>query len=118
MAIERFFNTIKHFRAIAARFDKHDANYLASVKLAAAGICDWRTGRTATTQRRRWSCAVRLLKLGGFCGLLGATFSDAICFVYGPGALWSRRLSGPGKAQDSPVAAVELLAGILNRNVR
>jgi len=29
-----------------------------------------------------------------------------------------RRLSGPGKAQDSPVAAVELLAGILNRNVR
>jgi transposase len=33
--VERFFNRIKHFRAIATRFDKHDANYLASIKLAA-----------------------------------------------------------------------------------
>ena len=37
--IERFFNKLKHFRAIATRFDKHDANYLALVKLAAARIC-------------------------------------------------------------------------------
>ena len=36
--IERFFNKLKHFRAIATRFDKHDANYLALVKLAAARI--------------------------------------------------------------------------------
>jgi transposase len=36
--IERFFNRIKHFRAIATRFDKHDANFLASVKLAAIRI--------------------------------------------------------------------------------
>ena len=36
--VERFFNKIKHFRAVATRFDKHDANYLASVKLAAAKI--------------------------------------------------------------------------------
>ena len=36
--IERFFNKLKHFRAIATRFEKHDANYLALVKLAAARI--------------------------------------------------------------------------------
>jgi transposase len=36
--IERFFNKLKHFRAIATRFDKHDANYLASIKLAALRI--------------------------------------------------------------------------------
>jgi transposase len=36
--VERFFNKIKHFRAIATRFEKHDANYLALVKLAATKI--------------------------------------------------------------------------------
>jgi transposase len=36
--VERFFNKIKHFRAIATRFEKHDANYLALVKLAATRI--------------------------------------------------------------------------------
>jgi transposase len=36
--IERFFNKIKHFRAVATRFEKHDANYLALVKLAAIRI--------------------------------------------------------------------------------
>jgi transposase len=36
--VERFFNRLKHFRAIATRFEKHDANYLALVKLAAARI--------------------------------------------------------------------------------
>ena len=36
--VERFFNKVKHFRAIATRFEKHDANYLALVKLAAARI--------------------------------------------------------------------------------
>ena len=36
--VERFFNRIKHFRAIATRFEKHDANYLALVKLAAIRI--------------------------------------------------------------------------------
>lgn len=36
--VERFFNKMKHFRAIATRFEKHDANYLALVKLAAAKI--------------------------------------------------------------------------------
>jgi transposase len=36
--VERFFNKLKHFRAIATRFEKHDANYLALVKLAAAKI--------------------------------------------------------------------------------
>jgi len=36
--VERFFNRIKHYRAIATRFDKHDANFLASVKLAAIRI--------------------------------------------------------------------------------
>ena len=36
--VERFFYRIKHFRAVATRFDKHDANFLASVKLAAIRI--------------------------------------------------------------------------------
>jgi len=36
--VERFFNKIKHFRAVATRFEKHDANYLAIVKLVAARI--------------------------------------------------------------------------------
>ena len=36
--VERFFNKLKHFRAIATRFEKHDANYLAVLKLAAARI--------------------------------------------------------------------------------
>lgn len=36
--VERFFNKIKHFRAIATRYEKHDANYLALVKLAAIRI--------------------------------------------------------------------------------
>jgi transposase len=36
--VERFFSKLKHFRAVATRFEKHDANYLALVKLAAARI--------------------------------------------------------------------------------
>ena len=36
--VERFFNKLQHFRAVATRFEKHDANYLAIVKLAAARI--------------------------------------------------------------------------------
>jgi transposase len=36
--IERFFNKLKHFRAIATRYEKHDANYMALVKLASARI--------------------------------------------------------------------------------
>jgi transposase len=36
--VERFFNKLKHFRAVATRFEKRDANYLALVKLAAIPI--------------------------------------------------------------------------------
>ena len=36
--VERFINKLKHFRAVATRFEKHDANYLALVKLAATRI--------------------------------------------------------------------------------
>ena len=36
--VERFFNKLKHFRSVATRFEKHDANYLALIKLAAARI--------------------------------------------------------------------------------
>jgi transposase len=36
--VERFFNKLKHFRAIATRYEKHAANYLALVKLAASRI--------------------------------------------------------------------------------
>jgi len=36
--VECFFNKIKHFRAVATRFEKHAENYLALVKLAAIKI--------------------------------------------------------------------------------
>ncbi len=36
--VERFFNKLKHFRAVATRYEKHDANYLALVKLASVRI--------------------------------------------------------------------------------
>ena len=36
--VERLFNKLKHFRAIATRYEKHDANFLALVKLAASRI--------------------------------------------------------------------------------
>jgi transposase len=36
--VERFFSKLKHFRAIATRFEKHEANYRGLVKLAAAKI--------------------------------------------------------------------------------
>ena len=37
-AVERFFNKLKHFRAVATRYDKRDDNYLASIKLASVRI--------------------------------------------------------------------------------
>ena len=36
--IERFFNKLKHFRAIATRYDKRADNYLAGVQLASTRI--------------------------------------------------------------------------------
>ena len=36
--VERFFSKLKHYRAIATRYEKHAANYLAAVKLAASRI--------------------------------------------------------------------------------
>jgi transposase len=36
--VERFFNKLKHFRAVATRYDKRDDNYIASVKLASIRI--------------------------------------------------------------------------------
>jgi transposase len=36
--VERFFNKLKHFRAVATRYEKHDANFLALVKLASTRI--------------------------------------------------------------------------------
>lgn len=37
-AVERFFSKIKHYRAIAARYEKNPENYMALIKLAAARI--------------------------------------------------------------------------------
>jgi len=37
-AVERFFSKIKHYRAIATRYEKHPENYIALIKLAAARI--------------------------------------------------------------------------------
>ncbi len=36
--VERFFNKIKHYRAIATRYDKLDQNFIAAVQLVAAII--------------------------------------------------------------------------------
>ena len=36
--VERFFNKLKHFRAVATRYNKQPENYLASVKLASLRI--------------------------------------------------------------------------------
>ena len=36
--VERYFNKLKHFHAIATRYDKLPENYLASVKLPSIGI--------------------------------------------------------------------------------
>ena len=36
--VERFFNILKHYRAIATRYEKHASNFLAAVKLAATRI--------------------------------------------------------------------------------
>ena len=36
--IERFFNKLKHFRAVATRYDKRDDNFLASVQIASIRI--------------------------------------------------------------------------------
>ena len=36
--VERFFNKLKHFRAVATRYEKHAANYLALIKLASTRI--------------------------------------------------------------------------------
>jgi len=36
--VERFFNKLKHYRAIATRYEKRAANYLALVKLAAIRV--------------------------------------------------------------------------------
>jgi transposase len=36
--VERFFNKLKHFRAVASRYDKRDDNFLASIQLASIRI--------------------------------------------------------------------------------
>ena len=36
--VERFFSKLKHFRAIATRYEKHAENYLALIKLASVKI--------------------------------------------------------------------------------
>ena len=36
--IERFFNKLKHFRAVATRYDKRADNFLASIQLASIRI--------------------------------------------------------------------------------
>jgi len=45
--IERFFNKIKHFRRIATRYDKHEENFLAAVKLVTVRL--WLRAYESTT---------------------------------------------------------------------
>jgi transposase len=44
---ERFFNKLKHFRAVATRYEKRADNYLALIKLAAVRI--WLRANESTT---------------------------------------------------------------------
>ena len=37
--VERFFSKLRHFRALATRYEKYPENYLAVVKLASTRIC-------------------------------------------------------------------------------
>ena len=37
-AVERYFNKLKHFRAVATRYEQRDDNFLASVQLASIRI--------------------------------------------------------------------------------
>ena len=46
--IERFFSKLKHFRAVATRYDKRDDNFLASVQLASIRIPSGPTGSSAS----------------------------------------------------------------------
>jgi transposase len=36
--VERFFNRLNHFRAVATRYDKRDDNFLTSIQLASIRI--------------------------------------------------------------------------------
>ncbi|MBO9111648.1 transposase [Agrobacterium sp. S2/73] len=36
--VERFFNKLRHFRAVTTRYDKRDDNFLASIQLASIRI--------------------------------------------------------------------------------
>lgn len=49
--VERFFNKLKHFRAVATRYDKRDDTFLASVQLASIRI--WLRPYEAVTWRGR-----------------------------------------------------------------
>jgi transposase len=59
--IERFFNKLKHYRAIATRYEKHAAKFLAAVKLASIRI--WLRHNEAVAQsgssRRSRSCEMQ-----------------------------------------------------------
>ena len=49
--IERFLNRIKHFRRLATRYDKHAANFLAMLKLAATHL--WLRHNESETSKNR-----------------------------------------------------------------
>src|SRR5690606_16834343 len=57
--VERFFNKLKHFRAVATRYEKYADNYLPLVKLAAVRI-RLRSHEPATSAAR--AAAVRRLR--------------------------------------------------------
>jgi len=72
--VERFFNKLKHFRAIATRYDKRDDNYLASIKLASARIwMRFNESMTYSSRPRPPSRRSRLSRSPTFCGYLMET---------------------------------------------
>lgn len=88
--IERFFNRLKHFRAIATRYDKLARNFLAGVQLAAVQSCSTEYG----------PCRM-LLQLSKHRGRLLAPFFDYVESEVSPA---SRDFCPPTTAAGIPLS--------------
>ncbi len=89
--VERFFNRLKHYRAIATRYDKHAANYLAPVKLASIRI--W------LRHYVRWTPLVG--QFGGFAKLGSGSYQAASLAVsFSPAPIAAYASSGVSSPND------------------
>jgi len=83
--VERFFNKLKHFRAVATRYDKTPENFLAAIKLASTRI--WMRANESMAWPKRCRCmlavsrhlrrATTALKLSAVTGITTTYNPDA-----------------------------------------